>query len=271
MVGIVGYGCYIPRYRIRVEEIAKVWGADAPSYKKGLLLQEKSVPGPDQETITMSVEATRKALLRAKINPEELPPTELKYELFASAVERLTAAGYRQIGMDHFALPEDELSLAQQDGRLHRNFMGYTVQSAPEMVGLGMSAISYVAESFFQNVSRVDSYKRSVSEHGLAVYRGKKLSDDDLIRQYVIASLMCNFRLDFARVQERFGVAYSDYFAAEHELLDTFIDDKLVLVDKDGVRVTPLGRTFVRNIAMVYDAYLKADRQSTAGTFSRTI
>jgi len=208
---------------------------------------------------------------QAKINPEELPPTELKYELFASAVERLTAAGYRQIGMDHFALPEDELSLAQQDGRLHRNFMGYTVQSAPEMVGLGMSAISYVADSFFQNVSKVDSYKRSVSEHGLAVYRGKSLSNDDLVRQYVIASLMCNFRLDFARFQERFGITYGEYFAAEHESLDAFVDDKLVLVDQGGVRVTPLGRTFVRNIAMLFDAYLTADRQATAGTFSRTI
>ncbi len=208
---------------------------------------------------------------QAKINPEELPPTELKYELFAAAVERLTAAGYRQIGMDHFALPEDELSLAQTDGRLHRNFMGYTVQSAPEMIGLGMSAISYVADSFFQNVSKVDSYKRSVSEHGLAVYRGKKLSDDDLVRQYVIASLMCNFRLDYARFQERFGITYGDYFASEHKSLDAFVDDRLVLIEKDGVRVTPLGRTFVRNIAMLFDAYLTADRKSTAGTFSRTI
>ncbi|MCK4573914.1 MAG: oxygen-independent coproporphyrinogen III oxidase [candidate division Zixibacteria bacterium] len=206
---------------------------------------------------------------QSRIRPEELPSTEVKYQLFAAAVEKFTAAGYRQIGMDHFALPTDELSLAQADGRLHRNFMGYTVQSAPEMIGFGMSSIGYVDNSFFQNHSKLDSYKQSVSGDGLAVFRGMRLSDDDLIRQYVITSLMCNFRLKFSELKTRFDIVYHDYFGDDLAGLAGFVDDGFLVESETGLTITPLGRTFVRNIAMTYDAYLKSD--SKKATFSRTI
>lgn len=208
---------------------------------------------------------------QARIDEKELPDTETKYRLFAIAVEKFTAAGYRQIGMDHFALPEDELSRAQTDGRLHRNFMGYTVQAAPEMIGFGMSSIGYVNDTFFQNAPKLSSYHEAIGSNKLAVYRGLQLSEDDLVRQFTIESLMCNFRLDYSLLEKKFGVAYHDYFADEHSRLDDLVEDGLLEITDTGLHVTPIGRTFVRNIAMVFDAYLNEKGQSNKATFSRTI
>jgi len=205
------------------------------------------------------------------IKPEWLPDAELKYRLFALSVEKFTAAGYRQIGMDHFALPEDELSLAQNDGRLHRNFMGYTVQAAEDMLGLGMSAIGYVGDTFFQNHSKLDAYKTALDAGRPAVYRGMKLSKDDLVRQYVISSLMCNFTTRFDELKKRFDIDYRDYFAAEHDKLAPFIEDGFMTVSDNGLDIAPLGRTFVRNIAMTFDAYLGQSTDGKSPTFSRTI
>lgn len=208
---------------------------------------------------------------QSRIRKEDLPETETKYALFATAVEEFTGAGYRQIGMDHFALPEDELSLAQENGSLHRNFMGYTVQAAPDMIGLGMSSIGYVDDSFFQNFSKLDSYEKAVTDNGLATYRGIKLTRDDLIRQFVISSLMCNFILRFDDLKSKFGVSYDEYLSSERQRLDVFAEDGLLTVDKDAVRITPIGRTFVRNIAMTFDAYLDSKGEAKGVRFSRTI
>lgn len=205
------------------------------------------------------------------ISPDALPSTETKYHLFAQSIRKFTSAGYRQIGMDHFALPDDELSVAQLDGRLHRNFMGYTVQAAEDMIGFGMSAIGYVEHMFFQNHSKLDEYKQTVDDTGLAVYRGMRLSQDDLIRQYVIGSLMCNFRLRFAELRNRFGVDYGEYFPQQDKALAPFIDDGFIEVSNDGLVITPLGRTFVRNIAMTFDAYLDFPQEGKRPTYSRTI
>jgi len=207
---------------------------------------------------------------QSKIRPEDLPVTEVKYQLYAAAIEKFTGAGYRQIGMDHFALPEDELSVAQSDGRLNRNFMGYTVQQAAEMIGFGMSAIGYVNNAYFQSYSKLDSYERAIADKGTAIYRGIHLSSDDLIRQYVITNLMCNFQLRFDDLPMKFGVRYQDYFAPVHRQLDGFVADGLLVVHDDHLEITLRGRTFVRNIAMTFDAYLAAEPGQTA-TFSRTI
>lgn len=203
------------------------------------------------------------------IKQEDLPDTEAKYDLYSTAIDRLTSAGYRQIGMDHFALPEDELARAQEDGRLHRNFMGYTVQAAPEMIGFGMSGIGHVRDTYVQNASDVPAYRETVDRDGLAVYRGLKLSEDDLIRRFVINSLMCNFRLSYTKLMQRFGIDYHKYFAAEDKQLDGFIDDGLLKRGDDSLEVTLLGRTFVRNIAMIFDAWLARKKEPT--TFSRTV
>lgn len=206
-----------------------------------------------------------------RIHTEDLPPTEVKYQLFTSALEKFIEAGYHQIGMDHFALPDDELSLARHDGRLNRNFMGYTVQASADMIGLGMSSIGYVGNTFFQNSSLIDSYQSSFEEDRFAVYRGKQLSEDDLVRQYVISSLMCNFRLDYDDFKTRFGFSYGDYFGNQKEALSEMFDDGLVTETDNCLEVTRLGRCFVRNIAMTFDTYLSENATEGQPQFSRTI
>ena len=206
-----------------------------------------------------------------KINASELPVTEDKYQLFALAVEMFTKAGYLQIGMDHFAKPDDELSVAQNDGRLHRNFMGYTVQTSPEMLGFGMSSIGYIDNSFFQNYSKLSEYLDAVEQKEFAVYRGMKLNKDDLIRQYVITSLMCNFNLDFETFYQKFNIQYHDYFKDDHKTLSEFFVDNFLEAPNGGLRITPIGRTFIRNIAMTFDAYLDQKGPGKKPTFSQTI
>jgi oxygen-independent coproporphyrinogen-3 oxidase len=206
-----------------------------------------------------------------KILPTDLPSADLKYRLFSKAIEKFTAAGYRQIGMDHFALPNDELSIAQAEGRLYRNFMGYSIQTAPDMIGLGMSAIGYIDDTFVQNDPKLKAYKEAVETAGTAVYRGKRLSRDDLIRQYAITSMMCNFGLNFSRMNEKFGIDGRDYFADETTKLDGFVADGLLKVSEGGLEITETGRTFVRNIAMTFDAYLGKPTGGTRPTFSKTI
>ena len=206
-----------------------------------------------------------------KINQKDLPDTELKYLLFALAVEKFTEAGYHQIGMDHFALPDDELAEAQSDGRLHRNFMGYTVKASPDMIGLGMSSIGYIDNTFYQTHSKLDKYMDLIETNQFAVFRGMKLNDDDLMRQYVISQLMCNFQLSFENFKLKFGISYHDYFKEEHKKLVQFFEDNLLEAPNSDLRVTPLGQTFIRNIAMTFDAYLEKDGPGKKPTFSRTI
>lgn len=206
-----------------------------------------------------------------KIIETELPVTEDKYKLFALAVEMFTEAGYLQIGMDHFALPNDELSVAQNDGRLHRNFMGYTVQASPEMIGFGMSSIGYIDNSFFQSYSVLSKYMEAVEQTEFAVFRGMQLNQDDLIRQYVINSLMCNFQLSFDEFQNKFNIQYHNYFHKEHKELSEFFVDNFLETPNGGLRISPIGRTFIRNIAMVFDVYLNKETGRDKPTFSRTI
>nr|MBN2278124.1 oxygen-independent coproporphyrinogen III oxidase [candidate division Zixibacteria bacterium] len=206
-----------------------------------------------------------------KIEETSLPGADLKYDLFATAVELFLAAGYIQIGMDHFARPDDELARALADGTLHRNFMGYTPRKTTDMVGIGMSAISELSGSFAQNYSGLDSYTEVIRHDGLATYRGCRLSRDDHIRRWSILSLMCNFRLDYNELQNKFGVAFSDYFPIENNELSEFIDDGLLERDKSGIKITPRGRVFVRNIAMIFDAYLRQKNHDRKVQFSRTI
>jgi oxygen-independent coproporphyrinogen-3 oxidase len=206
-----------------------------------------------------------------KIDAADLPTVDVKYQLFATSLDQLIAAGYQQIGMDHFALPSDELALALKDGRLHRNFMGYTVRTAPDMIGIGMSSIGFVSGGFYQNYSKIESYSEAIQSGSTATYRGLQLTDDDRIRQYVITTLMCNFTLSFSDLTERFGVEYHRYFADEQNRLGEFVADKLLAIHPDRLEILPVGRTFVRNIAMTFDAYLNGERRKTTATFSRTI
>ncbi|MFA5786378.1 MAG: oxygen-independent coproporphyrinogen III oxidase [Actinomycetota bacterium] len=207
-----------------------------------------------------------------RIDPETLPDRDLKFALLAQVMEGFTSAGYRQIGMDHFALPDDELAIAADEGTLHRNFMGYTTKRDAEMVALGTSGISDVAGAYAQNHKRLASYYRSVDAGELPVERGVVLSFDDRVRRYVITELMCNSRVSAAQVELRFSVNFAEYFADELTLLATDPGlDGLVEVGTGEVRAVGLGELFIRNVAMAFDAYLKHHQEKPQPVFSRTL
>lgn len=208
------------------------------------------------------------------LDPATLPGPALKLELIAAAIDAFTGAGYRQLGMDHFAVPEDELARAVEDGRLHRNFMGYTVQSARDMVAVGISAIGDVQGLYAQNVKQLPEYFRAVGAGRFPIERGRRLDADDAIRRHVITQIMCNFRLDPAAVERRFGIVFREYFAAELARLtgeDSPASHGLVTVADGALEVTPRGRLFVRNVCMAFDRYLHAMPDSDRPAFSRTV
>jgi oxygen-independent coproporphyrinogen-3 oxidase len=204
-----------------------------------------------------------------------LPMADAKLALLELAREAFAGAGYRAIGIDHFALPDDELARAVEAGTLHRNFMGYTVQSARDMVGVGVSAIGDLQGAFVQHTKKLTEYYRALDEGRFPVERGYVLDDDDRLRRHVITELMCNGRVAAADVERRFGIRFADYFAQEIAELtggsQSPAGDGLVDAGADGVRVTPLGRSFLRNVCMVFDRYLVARTAGPRPVFSRTV
>ena len=174
--------------------------------------------------------------------------------------------------MDHFALPGDELAVAARARRLHRNFMGYTTRPAPDMVGVGVSAIGDVRGAFAQNEKKLPRYYEAIDAGRFPIERGYLLSADDLIRRHVIAQLMCNLHVDRAEVEERFGIRFGEYFAPELAELTAPggpVSDGFLHVGAAALQVTPQGRLFVRNICMAFDRYLPTHAGRTV--FSRTI
>jgi oxygen-independent coproporphyrinogen-3 oxidase len=205
---------------------------------------------------------------------DALPGAEQKLELLALTIDVLTGAGYRTIGMDHFALPDDELARALDTRTLHRNFMGYTVQSARDMLAVGISGIGDVQDAFVQNVKKLPDYHDALAAGRFPVERGYALDPDDRIRRRVITQLMCNLHLDVADTEHRFGIRFADYFAnelAELAAPGSCIDDGLLTVAPDALDVTPLGRRFVRNVCMVFDRHLRDPREAPRPQFSRTV
>ncbi len=208
-----------------------------------------------------------------RIEVEQLPSAEVKLRLFVDAREMFLEAGYVAIGMDHFALPHDEMATAVAARKLHRNFMGYTVRMGSDMVGVGVSAIGDVRGSFAQNCKKLSTYYRAVEEGRLPIERGYVLDDDDKLRRDVITSLMCNFWCDPREIERKHGIEFDAYFAAEIAELtgeDGPAAHGFVEVHPDRIEVVGQGRLFVRNVAMVFDRYLRSKRGETP-IFSRTI
>ncbi len=207
-----------------------------------------------------------------QIDDALLPDPDTKLALLQAAVEQLTAAGYVYIGMDHFALPDDELALAQARGGLHRNFMGYTTHADSDLVGLGVSAISHIGNSFSQNPRDLPSWEIALDEGRLPVFRGMRMDEDDEIRADLVQSLMCQGEVRVRAFQERHGIGFAEYFADDLQRLWPLADDGLVDVGPEAIRATPRGRLLLRNIAMCFDRYL--DRESVIDArprFSRAI
>jgi oxygen-independent coproporphyrinogen-3 oxidase len=207
------------------------------------------------------------------IPEDSMPSPEMKLRLFCIARETMLAAGYRQIGMDHFALPDDELALAQAGRRLHRNFMGYTVKKGSDMVGVGISAIGDVGNSFAQNAKKLPAYYGYIDDGEFPIERGYLLSKDDRIRRSVITALMCNFHLDRAELEREHSIDFESYFAEELDELrrsDGPVDHGFLKIDAQRLQVVGQGGLFVRNICMTFDRYLR-DAEAGGPTFSRTI
>lgn len=207
-----------------------------------------------------------------RIDASLLPDADVRLELIVTAGAMARSDGYVGIGIDHFALPDDELVRAREAGRLHRNFMGYTVSRAPDMIGFGVSAIGDVDGALVQNTSRLRSYYDAVASGTMAVERGYVRDVDDRLRGHVITELMCNLRVDWSNVAERFDIDPVSYFAAELARMETDADLRaLAAVDEGGVELTPLGALFGRNVAMVFDAHLSSDGAAEAQRYSRTV
>jgi oxygen-independent coproporphyrinogen-3 oxidase len=202
----------------------------------------------------------------------DLPEPRLRLAILVDAIQRLTAAGYVHVGMDHFARPEDPLAVALRAGTLRRNFMGYTTQAGLALVGFGPSAISELPASYAQSQRELDAWEADVRAHGLATLRGHRLSPDDAERRAVIQQLMCQGEVSAAAHAARFGTGFAERFARELERLRPLAADGLVAIAPDGsLRVSERGRLVLRNLAMPFDAYLEAGADDAPKRFSQTL
>ncbi len=203
-----------------------------------------------------------------RIHEEDLPEADEKIALYQMTAEKLLAAGYQHIGMDHFARPEDNLAIALSQKTLHRSFQGYTTHKDCDLLGIGVSSIGSMEQLYYQNARDLDEYYRLIDEEQLPVKRGIKLSLEDNVRKSVIMQIMCEGKIDKSQVQQFHGIRFDVYFDSELKALDKLVDDGMLEVDEKQIRITATGRFFLRNIAMVFDAY----RQSSPGTrFSKLL
>ena len=208
------------------------------------------------------------ALFKAqrRFSPAELPNAVARLDLLCLAIEELSANGYRYIGMDHFALPNDELVRAQEAGELQRNFMGYTTHARCDLIGVGASAISHVGDSFSQNLRELRAWKAAIDGRRLPVWRGRALTPDDRVRGAVIGQLMCQGAIDTGAIERRHGIDFASYFDDEIRKLQPLAADGLVRFSAGRIAATAAGRLLLRNIAMCFDRYLEAPRAVTGTT-----
>ena len=204
-----------------------------------------------------------------KMKEADMPSPSDRLAILEDAISFLTDNGYQFIGMDHFAKPDDELAIAQRNGILHRNFQGYTTQGESDLLGLGVSSISQIGNAYSQNQKDLKTYYKQVDELGHAQWRGVGLNDDDSIRRAVIKQLMCNFELDMQKIADTFALDFANYFAEDMTLLQTFINDELVIIEGNMLQVAPKGKLLIRNICMCFDVYLR--QRALQQQFSRVI
>lgn len=203
-----------------------------------------------------------------KMNEADMPNADEKLAILQSTTERLLEAGYVYIGMDHFAKPDDELAIAQRNETLYRNFQGYSTHAECDLIGMGATSISLIDNTYAQNRKGLNEYYEAIDSGDLAVFRGVKLSEDDELRRDVITRLISHFHLNFAQLEQLWNIRFAEYFSTELTNLAPMVADGLIELDKEDLRVTAKGRLLIRNICMVFDAYLK---QTTANRFSKVI
>jgi oxygen-independent coproporphyrinogen-3 oxidase len=223
---------------------------------------------PDRLSVFNYAHLPERFMPQRRIDSADLPAPEAKLLMLERTIEQLTQAGYRYIGMDHFALPDDELAIAQEELTLQRNFQGYTTHGHCDLIGLGVSAISQIGDLYSQNSSDLSDYQGLLGSDQLATKRGLVCNTDDRVRRAVIQQLICHFSLDFAAIEAAFAIDFRAYFSEQWPQLARMASDGLIELDAQGIRVSPAGRLLVRSICMVFDAYLT---QQNRERFSRVI
>jgi oxygen-independent coproporphyrinogen III oxidase len=203
-----------------------------------------------------------------RIDAADLPSAQDKLAMLEGSIRQLTTAGYRYIGMDHFALPDDSLSIAQETGGLQRNFQGYTTHGHCDLIGLGVSSISQVGNLFCQNTPDIKLYQEQLDAGRLATTNGLVCNEDDRLRRAVIGQLICHFQLDFATIEREFGIDFRAYFDSCWPVLHQMYRDGLIRLTQEGIEILPAGRLLVRSICMVFDAYQQVQESQR---FSRII
>lgn len=191
-----------------------------------------------------------------RISGDDLPSASEKLSIFQTIIDKLQTGGYLYIGMDHFAKPSDQLAIAQQEGKLHRNFQGYTTHEEYELIGVGVSSIGSINGQYHQNVKDVEPYYRLLDIGKIPTWRGASVGEDDRMRKTVIFSLICHFKLDIKNIESKFNIEFQQYFHSELAALKPFVEDGLIEIGNNKIKVTNKGRLLIRNICMVFDAYM---------------
>jgi len=205
-----------------------------------------------------------------KIDETTLPLPDEKLQIMQYTIDFLTSNGYKMIGMDHFAKPEDELFKAIKKGELHRNFQGYTTKGGADLIGVGLTSIGEGVDSYNQNFKAMSEYEEAIDAGKLPFERGVVLSEDDQIRQYIIMELMSNFKIDIKRFEALYKIDFKTYFADAVETLKPFVDDELITMDDKKIECSQTGTLLIRNIAMAFDAYMH-QHSASKKTFSKTV
>jgi oxygen-independent coproporphyrinogen-3 oxidase len=224
---------------------------------------------PDRLSVFNYAHLPERFKVQRQINEANLPTPEEKLNILQSTIERLTEGGYVYIGMDHFAKPDDELAVAQRDGTLWRNFQGYSTHGDCDLIGMGITAIGMIGDSYAQNVHGVEDYYECIHAGRLPVYRGVELTAEDRLRREIIMQLICHFTLNIPRLEKKWNVKFMSYFAAECHELESMVLDGLLALENGILCVRPAGRLLIRNICMVFDQYLRKDPAKQK--FSRVI
>jgi len=224
---------------------------------------------PDRLSIFNYAHLPQLFMPQRRIKEAELPTAEQKLDMLSGTVEQLTSAGYVYIGMDHFAKPDDSLVKARNQHKLHRNFQGYASHADCDLIGMGVTSISKVANCYSQNIKTLDEYYAVVAQQKLPVSRGINLDKEDFLRREIIESLMCYGEIDFAEFEKRYEINFNNYFSKELEDLEVMQSDGLIERNSQRVTVLPPGRFLMRNIGMVFDAYLHSGQE--APRFSRVV
>jgi oxygen-independent coproporphyrinogen-3 oxidase len=215
---------------------------------------------PDRLSLFNYAHMPERFMQQRRIDSNDLPSPADKRAILQGSIAQLSAAGYRYIGMDHFALADDELASAQEDGRLQRNFQGYTTHGHCDLIGLGVSAISQIGDLYCQNDSELSQYQQTLASGQLATQRGLHCNADDRVRRAVIQQLICHFHLDFAEIEQAYGIQFHDYFAEIWPQLEQMALDGLIDLGTAGIDVRPNGRLLVCSLCMLFDHYLTQNR-----------